>query len=160
MKFLYVLFLILFSSSFVFAKKDDSDSKTRENTMPDHKFEVIASTTVVKKKVEIQKQTPAPGLKKEDKNNVEDEYSEVLVDNMESDSYDSYQESASLSENEQGIDYTGQIPFYYGSIKGVLNDGGKNILVFEDENGVITFVQIYFGKNTVKWTVLARMKRN
>lgn len=54
----------------------------------------------------------------------------------------------------------GGLPVSYGLLKGTLNEGGRSILVFENEDGTITFVQVMIGKNSVNWKMIARIRRS
>jgi hypothetical protein len=54
----------------------------------------------------------------------------------------------------------GGLPVSYGQLKGTLNDGGRSLLVFENDNGTISFVQITAGKNTVSWKLVSRIHRS
>jgi hypothetical protein len=54
----------------------------------------------------------------------------------------------------------GGLPASYGQCKGVLNDAGRSILVFESpDDGEITFVQLTFGKAGVSWKRLDSIRR-
>jgi hypothetical protein len=53
------------------------------------------------------------------------------------------------------------LPASYGQCKGVINEGGRSILVFEStEDGSITFVQVTPGKNSVSWRLVDRVQRS
>ncbi|MBI4655705.1 MAG: hypothetical protein HY746_03045 [Elusimicrobia bacterium] len=52
-----------------------------------------------------------------------------------------------------------QMPASYGMIKGVFTDEGKNILVFENADGDMFFVQIFFTKKGVVWKLIDRISR-
>jgi len=54
----------------------------------------------------------------------------------------------------------GGMPASYGQLKGTLNDGGRNLLVFENEEGSISFVQIFAGKAAVSWKLISRIYRS
>ena len=75
--------------------------------------------------------------------------------------------SGSFSDNEPGApeereapSVRGGLPASYGQLKGTLNDGGLNLLVFENEDGVISFVQLFAGKSSVTWKLLSRIYRS
>lgn len=52
------------------------------------------------------------------------------------------------------------LPSVFGQFKGVLNDGGRNLLLFENpDSGDIFFVQVTFGKGGVSWRLLDSLKR-
>jgi len=56
---------------------------------------------------------------------------------------------------------TGGLPSSYGQLKGVLNDAGRSLLVFESpDDGSITFVQVTAGKNKVVWKLVDRIQRS
>ena len=74
---------------------------------------------------------------------------------------------ARLAENEESSpDETersaapGGLPASYGQLKGTLNDGGRSLLVLENEEGVISFVQISVGGNSVTWKLISRLRRS
>jgi hypothetical protein len=52
------------------------------------------------------------------------------------------------------------IPASYGQLKGTINEGGKSVLLFEDEDGMLSFVQVYVGKNAVSWKLISRVGRS
>jgi len=52
------------------------------------------------------------------------------------------------------------IPASYGQLKGAFNDGGRNLLIFENEEGVIAFVQIFVSKNEVTWKLISTIRRS
>jgi len=55
----------------------------------------------------------------------------------------------------------GGIPSSYGQCKGVMNDGGRTVLVFESaDDGAISFVQVTLGKTGVAWKLLDRIYRS
>ncbi|PKM98643.1 MAG: hypothetical protein CVU79_01945 [Elusimicrobia bacterium HGW-Elusimicrobia-3] len=54
----------------------------------------------------------------------------------------------------------GGIPSSYGQCKGVMNDGGRTVLVFESaDDGAISFVQVTLGKTGAAWKLLDRIYR-
>lgn len=55
----------------------------------------------------------------------------------------------------------GGLPSSYGQLKGVMNDGGRTLLVLESpDDGAITFVQVTAGRNAVSWKLLDRIPRS
>lgn len=55
----------------------------------------------------------------------------------------------------------GGLPSSYGQCKGVINDGGRNLLVFESiDDGTIYFVQVVFGKNGATWKPAGSLPRS
>ncbi|MCM2266755.1 MAG: hypothetical protein NDI60_03170 [Elusimicrobiales bacterium] len=55
----------------------------------------------------------------------------------------------------------GGMPASYGQLKGVMNDGGRSLLVLESpEDGAITFVQVTAGKAGVTWKLVDRILRS
>lgn len=55
----------------------------------------------------------------------------------------------------------GGLPSSYGQCRGVMNEGGRSVLVFESlEDGSIAFVQIVFGKTGVSWKLIDRIHRS
>ncbi len=51
------------------------------------------------------------------------------------------------------------MPAAYGPLKGALNDAGRSLLVFENEDGEISFVQVFIGKSAVTWKLISRIPR-
>lgn len=63
-------------------------------------------------------------------------------------------------ENEDRQAVPGGIPYSYGQCKGVMNEGGRSVLVFESlDDGTISFVQVALGKGAVSWKLLDRIPR-
>jgi|GEM_PF-1222132 len=55
----------------------------------------------------------------------------------------------------------GGMPSSYGQLKGVMNDGGRTLLVLESpDDGAITFVQVIAGKAGVSWKLVDRIPRS
>ncbi|OGR53229.1 MAG: hypothetical protein A2049_06130 [Elusimicrobia bacterium GWA2_62_23] len=55
----------------------------------------------------------------------------------------------------------GGMPSSYGQLKGVMNDGGRTLLVLESpDDGTITFVQVIAGKAGVSWKLVDRVPRS
>jgi len=54
----------------------------------------------------------------------------------------------------------GGMPASYGQLKGAFNDGGRSLLVFENEDGLMAFVQVFFGKNEVTWKLVSKISRS
>lgn len=55
----------------------------------------------------------------------------------------------------------GGIPSSYGQCKGVMNEGGRTVLVFESaDDGAISFVQVTLGKTGAAWKLLDRIYRS
>ena len=69
---------------------------------------------------------------------------------------------AESSQADRGeADVRGGIPTSYGQCKGVINEGGRNLLIFESiEDGTIYFVQVMVGKNTVSWKLVDHIGRS
>jgi hypothetical protein len=53
----------------------------------------------------------------------------------------------------------GGMPVSYGQLKGSLNDAGRSLLVFENEDGEIAFVQVFIGKKAVTWKLISTIRR-
>lgn len=55
----------------------------------------------------------------------------------------------------------GGLPSSYGQCKGVINDGGRNIMIFESiDDGSLSFVQLIVGKSAVSWKLIFRIPRS
>ena len=53
----------------------------------------------------------------------------------------------------------GGMPASYGPLKGSLSDAGRSLLVFENEEGDISFVQVFIGKSAVTWKLISTVRR-
>ena len=59
------------------------------------------------------------------------------------------------------MDVPGGMPSSYGQCKGVISEGGRNVMVFENpEDGTLHFVQVTLGKNSVSWKLMDRILRS
>jgi hypothetical protein len=55
----------------------------------------------------------------------------------------------------------GGMPASYGQLKGVMNDGGRSLLVMESpDDGAITFVLVTAGKAGISWKLVDRIPRS
>ncbi len=55
----------------------------------------------------------------------------------------------------------GGLPSSYGQCKGVVNEGGRSVLVLESpEDGALSFVQVTVGKSDVSWKLIGRIPRS
>jgi len=97
---------------------------------------------------------PAPELNSEDSGVVVDSKSEDIDAETFSDFSDG------KAEQQKDADFDSSIPASYGQLKGVLNEPGRNVLVFENEDGVLSFVQASFGRNSLTCKLLARAGRS
>lgn len=52
------------------------------------------------------------------------------------------------------------MPVSYGQLKGSLSDAGRSLLVFEGEEGEISFVQVFIGKSAVTWKLISKIPRS
>jgi hypothetical protein len=132
-----------------------------------------AVTAVQPQAKKIMKRKAAPARLQTGKNesagidNLEEE-NDVMVD-AKSDDNDpdrfsdsdspSFNESVAASETEEPA-VPGGIPASYGQLKGTLNDGGRSLLVFENEDGVISLVQIFAKNNAAGWHLVSRVYRS
>ncbi len=104
--------------------------------------------------LQTEKKEPARGAQSE-------EEGAVMIDARGDEDY-----SGRFSDNEPAVAepedpvVPGGMPASYGQLKGTLNDGGRNLLVFENEEGSISFVQIFAGKSAVSWKLVSRIYRS
>jgi hypothetical protein len=85
----------------------------------------------------------------------EQEESMVMID----DKADSDYSRSSSSDDQPAV--PGGIPASYGQCKGVMNDGGRTLLVFESaDDGAISFVQVTLGKAGAAWKLVDRIYRS
>lgn len=91
----------------------------------------------------------------------QDESGGVMIDSK-SDVEDTGRFSAGQrGDQEEPSAGTGGIPSSYGQCKGVVNEAGRTLLVFESpDDGAITFVQVTPGKNSVSWRLVDRIPRS
>ncbi len=78
----------------------------------------------------------------------DEEKSEVLIDSS----------IYSRQDNEQSDDEG--IPYSFGIVRGVVNIDGKTIVVFESDDGTLSFIQVYKTQNSVKWKVYLQIRRS
>lgn len=85
------------------------------------------------------------------------EESMVMID----DKADADYSGVSSADADEQTAVPGGIPSSYGQCKGVMNEGGRTILVFESaDDGAISFVQITLGKTGAAWKLLDRVYRS
>ncbi|OGS06460.1 MAG: hypothetical protein A2270_07175 [Elusimicrobia bacterium RIFOXYA12_FULL_51_18] len=58
------------------------------------------------------------------------------------------------------VNVPGGMPSSYGQLKGAFNDGGRSLLVFENEDGLMALVQIFLGKSEVTWKLVSKIPRS
>jgi len=165
----FMLFLVM--STFAQTTKDSATKNNAsivkkneavKNTQADfdNKKDVLAidKKGVNKTSSAINISTASISAKNANKDVGDDEYSEVMTDVMESDSYANLDYS---SNEDQSKGYDSFIPNYYGKVKGTLMDGGKSLLVLENEDGTIYILQIFQGKDGVYfWKLAGKFDRN
>lgn len=106
-----------------------------------------------------EKKAPAP--KKEVKPAEPEEEGSVMIDSKAGDSESGEEpEYRGRPQAEEEPVVPGGLPVSYGLLKGTLNEAGRNLLVFENEDGTITFVQVMVGKNAANWKLVARIGRS
>lgn len=136
---LFLFFGVLIAQD---SKKDEiapiSGRQTKTNVMQDSaKSE---KKFLGRTKVESGSQTTA-GKNKKTSTESEPEKGEVFIDN-------STPEETPLPQGGSGREtHRTDIPAFFGQLKGVFSEAGKNIMVFENRTGDLTFVQISITKN-------------
>lgn len=99
---------------------------------------------------------PAQPGKKEVKKD-DDEYSTVMTDVMETQTYQFYP----TQDEQQDREISNPIPVTYGKIKATMNEMGRNYLVLENEDGEIYILNVYTNKNGLfLWKLYAKFERN
>lgn len=89
----------------------------------------------------------------------EQEDSGVLIDSTKYDAEDS--DAGAETPAYSGTGVPGGIPTSYGQCRGVMNEGGRSLLVFESlDDGTISLVQVTFGKTGVGWKLAGRIPRS
>ena len=86
----------------------------------------------------------------------------VMIDSKSDDADSETPSSSSMAGTERQEDaaFASYLPASYGQMKGVLNEQNRNVLVFENEDGVLSFVQVSVEKKSVTWKLLARVGRS
>ncbi|MDA8244670.1 MAG: hypothetical protein M0025_11200 [Elusimicrobia bacterium] len=87
------------------------------------------------------------------------EDSGVLIDSTKYDAEDSDAGAETQAYGATGV--PGGIPTSYGQCRGVMNEGGRSLLVFESlDDGTISLVQVTFGKAGAGWKLAGRIPRS
>ncbi|MCX7905800.1 MAG: hypothetical protein N2446_03770 [Elusimicrobiales bacterium] len=140
-------FLLCTSSLLVYSQTTKTTSKQlNTQTVKTDDKQINISTASIK-----------TGLNKQDVNqkkqnlldNIDDDESEVLVDWGMS----QIDTTTTQSSDEGGI------PYYFGAFKGVFLFEGKNLLVFESDDGTINFIQLLKSGDKIKWKVYFQIRR-
>lgn len=88
------------------------------------------------------------------------EESMVMIDSK-TEPEDTGRFAADYGQGQEDADAAGGIPSSYGQCKGVVNDGGRNLLVFESpDDGTLSFVQVTAGKGKFSWKLVDRIRRS
>ena len=131
--------------------------------------QAVTSTGTVNSMQSLSRQTPKrrPAQAQTEKKSLargeqaEEEGAVMIDDKSDEDSSGSFSDNDTAApEEREAPSARGGLPASYGQLKGTLNDGGRNLLVFENEDGVISFVQIFAGKNSVAWKLMSRIYRS
>ncbi|MCX5784753.1 MAG: hypothetical protein NTX59_03600 [Elusimicrobia bacterium] len=109
-------------------------------------------------------QSSASAAKKEAAKAAEQDSEEagVMIDSKSEDTESDASPSSSMTgtERQEDVTFASYIPSSYGQMKGVLNEQGRSVLIFENEEGILSFVQVSVGKKSVAWKLLARVARS
>lgn len=54
----------------------------------------------------------------------------------------------------------GGMPASYGVLKTAFTENGKNFLLFENEEGTLSFVNIFLGKKGFSWKLISQLRRS
>jgi len=107
-----------------------------------------------------QPQQPAAQPKKAVKSSDQDAEESVVMIDSKADAEDMGSPEVYGSERDEAA-VPGGLPSSYGQCKGVISEGGRNILVFENpDDGAISFIQITVGKAKVSWKLVDRLPRS
>jgi len=100
----------------------------------------------------------APPAKKYIEANQDEEEGNVMVDTKAG---EDVRDLSSDSEREyEEKNAAGGVPSSYGQLKGALTEGGRGVLVFENEDGVISLVQVTMGRGPVSWKLISKIPRS
>lgn len=134
--FIFLLFTPLFPQKTSTKKSNNANSPSRSTQV---------STAISTASIQSE-----PKLDAKSKPSDEDEEKgEVLVDY-----------SVSLQSLESEGEHANEIPNYFGTLKGVTTYEGKLLLVFEGEDGTITFIHVYRKGKIFEWDVLGQIRRS
>ncbi|MDO8806265.1 MAG: hypothetical protein Q7R35_17755 [Elusimicrobiota bacterium] len=87
------------------------------------------------------------------------EESVVMIDSKAETEESGYSGAYAAEQDDRAV--PGGLPSSYGQCKGVINEAGRNILVFENpDDGAVSFVQVAVGKANVSWKLIDRIPRN
>ena len=110
-----------------------------------------------------QKPKAAPAVKKAAPSEEEGEGAVMIDSKSDEDRSGRFSAKADADDTDNVAEETpvpGGLPSSYGQLKGVMNEAGKNLLVFESDDGAITFVQVFVGKNSVSWKLVSKIVRS
>ncbi len=140
------LFLILILSGFVIMGYS-KDNNSLNSKFSSQKIKDI--TTSTKTVVEVSE------VKSD--NNTENGDERVIIDSGFSLIGEDTTDDEKVTPKKENLD---ALPYNYGQFKGVLNIDGKNMLVFEGDDGTIYFIQIYLEKDKIKWKLYGKIERS
>lgn len=130
--------LLAFSQS---SKTKDDTKKQTTSAMQTQK--VLLSTTTQTDTKNTEQSTVISDA------DIDEEKAEVLIDWGMSKGF-SYTEG----QDEEGI------PYSFGTFKGIFNLEGKSLLVFEGDDGTLSFIQIFRQGKSIKWKVYLQIRRS
>ncbi len=166
-----IFFALITASCSLFAqdKKDAQPAKTgvsvstrtvsqpaqeQKNSQPKLSPVSIQASTITAK---VNISTAAAKPEKQEVKKDDDEYSEVMTDVMETQTYSFYPSADEQQEKE----IVQPIPLTYGKVKGAMTETGKNYLVLENEDGEIYILNVYTDKNGIfSWKLSGKFERN
>lgn len=101
---------------------------------------------------------PAPKARRAaEKTRQEEEPGEVLIDSRSGEDADGGRAAVAAEEEAPAPN---SLPASLGQLKGVLAEGGRSMLVFEGDDGAVSFVQVSFGRSGVSWKLVDRLARS
>jgi len=137
------------------AKAAAPAQKTTEQARPAKTAAVKTAASAAEKKAVKAAPAKAAAAKEADQ---DAEESVVMIDSK-SDAEDNG--SFNAGEDREDVAVPGGLPSSYGQCKGVMNEGGRTLLVFESpEDGAVSFVQVTVGKAGVSWKLVDRIARS
>lgn len=139
----YLVFCVLLFSTPYFAFSQNSDKTQKKDITKSKQSKTMSSETV---SVSVNASTTTSI------SDVDDEKTEVLIDT----GFSFYQSQSSFEGQDQSGD---SIPYYIGVFKGVFVFEGKNLLVFEGDDGTINFVQIFREGTKIRWKIYLQLRR-
>ncbi|OGR68886.1 MAG: hypothetical protein A2081_04425 [Elusimicrobia bacterium GWC2_61_19] len=118
-----------------------------------------AAAAAAPAKKSVRAETPKPAEAKPAEQDAEE--SVVMIDSRSEQEENGRFSAAARDGEQEDPAVPGGMPSSYGQLKGVMNEAGRTLLVFESpDDGSIAFVQVTAGKTGVAWKLVGRIPRS